>query len=143
MKIIGVALTVLASVFLFVGSVSADVTGVWETVDGKSHVEIKSCDSDKFCGEIIWLKEPNNEKGAPKTDINNRNEDLRTRGILGINLLKGLEKTGDNEWEDGYIYNPEDGETYSSEMSLADEKTLEVKGCVLFLCKTQTWKRVR
>ena len=63
--------------------------------------------------------------------------------IIGISLLKGLEKTGANEWDDGTIYNPEDGQTYSSEMMLIDTKTLEVKGCVLFFCETQTWKRVR
>jgi len=121
----------------------ADVSGIWLTVGGKSHVEISNCDDNKFCGKIIWLKEPNDKDGNPKKDINNRNDNKKDRSILGINLLKGLEKTGDNEWEDGYIYNPEDGETYSSEMKMIDDDTLEVKGCVLFLCKEQIWGRVK
>jgi uncharacterized protein (DUF2147 family) len=136
-------LAVTAVVALSATSSLADVSGVWETVEGKSHVEIKQCDGDKFCGQIIWLKEPNDKAGAPKKDINNSNVDLRSREIIGINLLKQLEKTGDNEWDDGYIYNPEDGETYSSEMSLRSADVLEVKGCVLFLCKTQVWKRLK
>lgn len=121
----------------------ADVSGVWLTVGGKSHVEISNCDGDKFCGKIVWLKEPNDKEGNPKKDINNRNDNKKSRPLLGVNLLKDLEKSGDNEWEDGYIYNPEDGETYSSEMKLIDPNTLEVKGCVLFLCKEQVWARVK
>ena len=121
----------------------ADVSGIWLTVGGKSHVEISNCDGDKFCGKIIWLKEPNDKNGSPKKDINNRDDNKKDRAILGINLLKGLEKSGENEWEDGYIYNPEDGETYSSEMKMINADTLEVKGCVLFICKEQIWARVK
>lgn len=141
-KIIGLTTGFVMS-FGMMGFAQADVTGTWSTVEGKSHVVIAVCDGDKFCGTINWLKEPNNEEGAPKKDINNKDEGLRDRGILGISLLKGLEKTGDNEWDDGYIYNPEDGETYSSEMKLIDDNTLAVKGCVLFFCKEQLWSRVQ
>lgn len=141
-KIIGIA-AIFLSVLALTGVANADVTGTWSTVEGKSHVEIGTCDTDKYCGTIKWLKEPNNKEGQPKKDINNRNENLRDRAILGISLLKGLEKTGDNEWDDGHIYNPEDGETYSSEMMLIDENTLSVKGCVLFFCKEQIWNRVQ
>ncbi len=142
MKLIGLTAALFMTVGLS-GVANADVTGTWSTVEGKSHVEIAPCDENKFCGTIKWLKEPNNKEGQPKKDINNRNENLRDRDILGINLLKGLEKTGDKEWDDGYIYNPEDGETYSSEMELIDDNTLIVKGCVLFFCKEQTWNRVQ
>lgn len=119
----------------------ADVTGTWSTVDDKSHVKIEPC-GDKFCGKIIWLKEPDTKDGKPKTDENNTNEALKTRPILGMELLTGFVAAGSDEWDDGTIYNPEDGKTYSSTMTLADPKKLEVKGCVLFFCKTQVWNRV-
>ncbi|MFT6558725.1 DUF2147 domain-containing protein [Sneathiella sp.] len=122
-------------------SANSDVIGIWETVEGKSHVQISSCGENKYCGELIWLKEPNTEKGEPKTDINNQDEKLRNRPIIGIQLLNGLEKTGPNEWDDGTIYNPEDGNTYSSEMRLIDTDQLQVEGCVLFICKEQIWTR--
>lgn len=140
-KIIGIVSCVLLSIGI-VNLAKADVTGTWATVEGKSHVEIAPCDGDKFCGTITWLKEPNDKDGNPKIDSKNENQKLRDRGILGIKLLKGLEKVGDNEWDDGYIYNPEDGQIYGSEMKLMDDKTLQVKGCVLFFCKEQVWTRV-
>lgn len=140
-KTIGLVTCIFASLGL--SSVAkADVAGTWATVEGKSHVLIAPCDGDKFCGTITWLKVPNNKEGNPKKDINNENEKLRERGILGIKLLKGLEMVGDSEWDDGQIYNPEDGQIYSSEMKLMDDKTLQVKGCVLFFCKEQIWTRV-
>jgi uncharacterized protein (DUF2147 family) len=141
MKKIAGLMAVLVT-FLFSTSVYAnDVTGVWETVEGKSHVEITACGDDKYCGTIIWLKEPNTEKGTPKIDLNNQDESLQKRPIVGIQILKDLEKVGENEWDDGTIYNPEDGQIYGSEMVLTDPDTLEVSGCVLFFCKAQTWTR--
>ncbi|MEH6402946.1 MAG: DUF2147 domain-containing protein [Sneathiella sp.] len=139
-------LGLFASCIMFFGLTQtghADVSGIWLTVDGKSQVEIANCDGDKFCGKIIWLKEPNDKNGSPKKDTNNRDDNKKDRPILGINLLQGLEKSGDNEWDDGSIYNPEDGETYSSEVKMINADTLEVKGCVLFICKEQIWDRVK
>ncbi len=140
-------ITLLIAGVLFAISSSAlaanEVIGVWETVEGKSHVQIKSCGDKKYCGEIIWLKKPNDKQGRPLKDINNTDEKLRDRPILTLQLLRDLEKVGKNEWDDGYIYNPEDGQTYSSEMNLVDQDTLQVRGCVLFFCKSQIWKRVK
>lgn len=134
-------IAVIFALFLLAPVAQADVTGIWSTVDGKSHVKIEPC-GDKFCGKIIWLKVPNNKEGKPKVDANNTDDALKTRAILGMELLKGFEATEGNEWDDGQIYNPEDGKTYSSTMNLVSPKVLDVKGCVLFFCKTQTWNKV-
>ncbi|MFC4270246.1 DUF2147 domain-containing protein [Sneathiella chungangensis] len=141
MRILATFLGLCVATLLAAAPARADITGVWATVEGKSHVKIESC-GDKLCGKIIWLKEPNTPEGKPKTDENNSDEALRSRPILGLELLSGLVPEGQNEWDDGEIYNPEDGKTYSSEMTLVNPKELEVKGCVLFICKSQTWTKV-
>ena len=46
-------------------------------------------------------------------------------------------------WDDGEIYNPEDGKTYSSELEMNNPNTLKVRSCVWFFCQTQIWKRVK
>ncbi|MEH6547535.1 MAG: DUF2147 domain-containing protein [Sneathiella sp.] len=137
----GLLLVSVVSLSLLASVASADVTGVWSTVDDKSHVKIEPC-GDKFCGKIVWLKEPNNPEGKPKKDLNNTEESLKTRPILGLELLSGFMPESKTEWEDGTIYNPEDGKTYSSTLTIAKSGVLEVEGCVLFLCKTQVWKKV-
>lgn len=119
------------------------IVGEWYTEEGKAKVEIYTCESS-YCGKIVWLKEPKNPDGTNKRDANNPNEDLRSRTIVGTNILTGLQYDGDDEWEDGEIYDPESGKTYSCRLELEDQNTLEVRGFVRFslLGRSQTWKRV-
>ncbi len=138
-------LVVLLTTMLPFGSAKAGgVIGTWATEEGKSHVEITPC-GEKLCGSVIWLKEPLDEQGEPKHDANNPNTALQSRRILGLPLLVNF-AAGDEAdvWENGSIYNPEDGELYSCTMTLLDSNTLKVRGYVglpLF-GKTQVWTRV-
>ena len=128
----------------FAGGALADPRGVWLTVSGKSHVKIDNCidDEDRLCGKIIWLRRPLGDDGEPRRDIHNEDESLRDRPVLGLRVIWNMEDESDGEWGDGDIYNPTDGETYDAEVEEIDADTLEVSGCVWFLCKTQTWNRV-
>ncbi len=128
---------------LAAGAAQADPRGVWLTEGGKSHVEIHDCGDGALCGRIVWLKSPLGKDGKPRRDRGNEDEALRDRPILGLRMVWGMEDQGGGEWDDGRIYNPNDGQTYSAEMEEIDADTLEVAGCVLFICKGQTWKRVR
>ena len=119
------------------GSALADPKGVWLSGSGKSHVKIFPCedDNEKLCGEIVWLRSPLGKDGKPRRDIHNDNKSLRDRPIMGLRVLWDLEDDGRGEWDDGDIYNPEDGETYDAEMEEVDTNTLKVRGCVWFLCR--------
>ena len=129
---------------LSAGAASAALAaeGVWLTEGGKSHVEIRPC-GDKLCGRIVWLAEPADEDGSPKLDKHNQDESLRSRPILGIELLTGFPAGDGSEWTGGEIYNPENGKTYRSELELEGANTLKVRGCVFIFCETQTWMRVQ
>ena len=119
------------------------VLGQWQTEEQKATVEIYQCDN-AYCGKIVALKEPNNPDGSPKLDLNNPNKSLRSRPVVGTNILTGLQYEGNNEWEDGQIYDPESGKTYSCLMRLKDPNTLEVRGFVgiSLVGRSQTWTRV-
>ncbi len=120
------------------------ILGEWYTEESKAKVEIYACESS-YCGKIVWLKEPKNPDGTNKRDANNPDEDLRSRTIIGTNILTGLQYDGDDEWEDGEIYDPESGKTYSCRLELEDQNTLEVRGFVglSLLGRSQTWTRVQ
>ncbi|MBI9072386.1 MAG: DUF2147 domain-containing protein [Melioribacteraceae bacterium] len=120
------------------------VVGLWLTGNKDAKVEIYK-NGDKYDGKIVWLKTPLNEEGQPKLDKENPEEELQTRPILGLQLLKDFEYDEDFEWEDGEIYDPKSGKTYSCNMELLeDKKTLEVRGYIgiSLLGRTQTWERV-
>jgi uncharacterized protein (DUF2147 family) len=137
--VLAAALTVAAG-----AAHAAELTGTWLTEGGKSRVKIEAC-GDKFCGTVIWLKEPDDDAtGRPKLDARNENRALRNRPIMGLAILGGFAKTGETRWGDGTIYNPEDGDTYKCTLTLEDDNTLRVRGYVgipLF-GKTQIWHRV-
>jgi uncharacterized protein (DUF2147 family) len=132
----------------FIGhSVSNDgdkILGKWVVGSGKAHILIYKY-GEKYAGKIAWLKEPLNEKGQPKMDKNNPDASKHTNPLLGnVNML-GFEYDGDNTWEDGTIYDSENGKTYSCTMKLKDDNTLDVRGYIgiSMIGRTDTWKRVK
>ena len=129
----------------FAGSALADPRGVWLTKSGKSHVKIARCEKNRreLCGHIVWLRRPLGDDGKPRKDVHNDDKSLRKRPLIGIQVIFDMENEGGGEWDDGEIYNAEDGDTYSAEMEVIDKDTLEVSGCVFIICKSQTWKRVK
>ena len=139
MKTVALAL----AAFLAAGTAQADPRGVWLTEGGKSHVRIHDCDDSKLCGDIVWLDKPLTDDGKPQLDVENDDPDLRSRPILGLRMVWDMEDQGDGEWDGGRIYNPDDGYTYGSEMEEIDADTLEVSGCILFICQGQIWKRIK
>ena len=117
------------------------IVGQWYTAEGTSLVEIYKC-LDFYCGRIVWLKNPRNEKGKDKIDEKNPDESLRNRKLLGLQILNGFTYEGENKWEGGKIYDPKSGKTYSCKMQLEDG-TLRVRGFVGFslLGRTTVWTK--
>jgi uncharacterized protein (DUF2147 family) len=115
---------------------AAPVSGRWLTGDGKGIVDIGPCGA-QLCGRISKLLADTN---GPPTDRNNPDPKMRTRPLIGLNILSAFKDAG-TKWE-GQIYSPERGKTYRSVMFLNKNGTLTVKGCISFLCETQIWKAV-
>lgn len=144
------SLLLLLALWLGVASQSARAQtlsplGIWADGDKKSTIEIYKC-GDKLCGKIVSLTVPNDPTtGKPKLDTKNPDPKLKTRPRLGIVLMQGFKYDDDNKWDDGKIYNPEDGKTYSCYMKLENANTMEVKGYIGFslIGKSQTWTRVK
>ncbi len=132
MRMFGVALAMA----LVAGQAMAnDVYGIWKSEPNEKgafiHVEVGPCDAApaKVCGRIIEAI-----NGDPK----------RAKEIVGRYIIEGMEPDGENEWDDGTIWAPDDDETYSSDMELEGD-TLSVSGCVLagLICRSQDWTRVQ
>ncbi len=127
------------------------ILGEWLTGDGKSRVDIYQCEK-KYCGKITWLKEPvyaadddQGMAGKTKVDRENKDERLRSRSLIGLKMLKDFEYEGGNKWEEGSIYDPRDGKTYSSIMTLKNSNLLHVRGYIgfSFIGKTTVWTRFK
>src|SRR3954465_3499982 len=88
-------------------SAEADkIIGTWLTGNGKANIQISKY-GDNYGGQIVWMREPNDETGKPKLDIKNPGETKRKNPKMGLSILLGFTYDGSGEYEDGTIYDPE------------------------------------
>ena len=121
------------------GAQASDVDGIWSLKSGKITVRVSEC-GDSICAIIVGMKDPE-VNGKPKVDKENPDPTLRKRPIMGLSILSGMRLTGNGEWT-GFLYNPDDGNTYSATLRRRGE-VIKVEGCVGgILCKTKTFVRV-
>lgn len=140
----GALLVLLATPYCALAQTPADAAlGNWlnDTKDVKTL--FFKC-GDKVCGKIVWMKEPNHPNGQPKLDVNNPDPKRRNQPILNLVPLRDFAFNGTNAWEDGKIYNGENGREYDCKLTLVGKNELEVRGYVgvPMLGKSMTWTRV-
>lgn len=132
---------VVLSMGAYAQSSQADkVMGVWlsEEKDGKIQIYKKG---NKYFGKIIYSRD--NPNGV---DSKNPNKKFHKRKVVGLEILTNLKYDGDLVWEDGKIYDPKSGKTYSCKMTLAkNNKTLDIRGYIGFslIGRTTTWTRTK
>ncbi|MBC7617332.1 MAG: DUF2147 domain-containing protein [Pedobacter sp.] len=123
---------------------SADaVVGKWLNKDGDAHIQIYKSGST-YDGKLVWLKNPKDETGKAKVDTKNPSANLKTRPILGLQLLNNF-TYDDGTWEDGTIYDPKSGKTYSCKMTMNGNDKLNVRGYmgISLIGRTDIWTRVK
>ena len=138
-KIFICMLVMLASISTY----AQDVVGKWKLEDGTAIVEVYR-QGDVFNGKIVWLEEPTEEDGTPSKDKNNPDAKLRSRELIGLNMLSGLKKDG-SEYTGGSIYDPGNGKTYNCSMKVEGD-VLKVRGSLDkrgLLGRTMDWFRVK
>lgn len=127
----------LAAVF------AQDVVGKWKLEDGSAIVEVFQ-EGDVFNGKIVWLKNPTEADGSPAVDSNNPDAKLRSRQLIGLNMLSGLKQKG-GEYSGGSIYDPGNGKTHNCSMKVEGD-ILKVRGSLDkrgLLGRTMDWFRVK
>ena len=120
-----------------------DVVGKWKLEDGTAIVEVYK-QGDVFNGKIVWLQNPTEADGTPAIDNLNPDPKLRTRQVLGLNMLNNLKKVG-NEYTGGSIYDPGNGKTYNCSMKVEGD-VLKVRGSLDkrgLIGRTMDWFRVK
>lgn len=138
----------LMAVLLFMANAKAQnadaILGKWINPSGEGQIQIYK-KGNLYFGKLAWIKEPNDEStGKPKLDIKNPDKSLQSRPILGLELLKNFKFDGDDVYEDGTIYDPKSGKTYSCKMTLNGNK-LKIRGFigVSLLGRSEVWTRVK
>ena len=118
------------------------IEGLWFNEEKTAKVEIYLGKDNKFWGKIVWLKEPMRD-GKPKLDKENSKAALRNRPLMGLALLKAFVKDGDNKYDEGEIYDPKNGKTYSCTITYRNDNELGIRGYIgiSLIGRTTTWTR--
>ena len=130
-------LIALASTIAAGAQEPAGVIGQWLTDDRSAIVAIDRCGM-RVCGVIVKIL----DSSAPANDINNPVADMRRHPLVGVRVLSGLDMR-DGAGRDGSAYDPKTGRSYRAGIRLVGRDTLKVTGCVIFLCRSRNWTRVR
>jgi uncharacterized protein (DUF2147 family) len=120
-----------------------DVVGKWINPSGEGQIEIYAR-SGKYFGKLAWIKEPNDEKGKAKTDLKNSNASIRSKPLLGLEILKDF-VFEDGKWIDGTIYDPKTGKTYSCNLTIKQNGLLNIRGYIgiSLIGRSESWKRAK
>lgn len=110
------------------------VVGVWFNAEKDGKVTIYK-QGDKYFGKVTWGKNP-------RKDIENPDPKMRNNEVVGTVILKEFKFTG-KAWEDGTIYDPKNGKTYSCIIKSKNANTLEIRGFIgiSLLGRTTVWTR--
>lgn len=136
--------------FLLAGKLSAiaaepNISGVWLVGDKDYKIELKRTVSGEIEGRVVWMKEPNDKNGKPRTDVDNDNPALRNVPVMGLKTVYNFrwdETSG--EFINGNVYKK--GTVYCGKMKLNQDGTLHLRGYVCkikFIGKSDTWTRVK
>ena len=84
----------------------------------------------KLSARIVALNEPKTAEGKEKTDIYNPDPKKRSHPIVGLVFISGFTKKSDTRWENGTVYDPKSGKTYSCFMELQGPDKIKVRGFI-------------
>jgi glucan biosynthesis protein C len=124
-------------------SVAATPVGLWYAEGGAAQVAIEAC-GNELCGRVVWLRSPLDEDGCDLRDRHNPDPSLRSRRVMGLEVLQGLKPRPKGTWVSGSIYDPATGNTYTCHLVLDGDDRLRLRGYVgiPLLGRTTTWTRV-
>lgn len=113
------------------------IVGEWWTQGKDARVEFSRARDGTYLGVL-------RHGGRARRDVHNPDPARRNRPLVGSVLMWNL-RHEDGEYVDGFVYNPEDGNTYRVKAWLTSARELRVRGFVgiSLFGQTHTWSRYR
>lgn len=130
---------------LSLAATAADsATGRWKTIDDKtgkvkSIVEISQAANGTLTGKVVEILQ--SDRG-PNPVCDKCEGERKNKPVKGMTILWNLKADDASHWSGGTILDPANGKTYKSKLELQPGgQKLDVSGCIMFICRAQTWVR--
>jgi uncharacterized protein (DUF2147 family) len=103
----------------------------WKNDEQGWVVEAKPCNGE-LCAFLVGFKMVHeHEPGYVPLDVHNPDPARRTEPLCGLRLMGGFKPSKRaGSWEGGWVYDPDNGRTYSGTISMIDNNTVRLRGYV-------------
>jgi uncharacterized protein (DUF2147 family) len=119
--------------------------GDWLTEKKDGIVEVFRCwaGGEDLCGKIAWFQIDPKDPNPQGLDLRNPDPAQRGRSLCGLMFMYGFKATDPNNWEDGIVYNAQNGNSYHATMTLRPDGTLRLHGYIgiSLLGASEIWTR--
>lgn len=115
------------------------IVGKWISNKGNFIVEVYKT-GNKYHAKLVWFDDTDTDLNTETaTDNNNPNSELRSRKLIGMEVLENLTyNTNSNKYEEGTIYDATTGKKWTAFAFLDEQKLLVVKAYWQFKFISQT-----
>ena len=119
--------------------------GLWKTIDDDGKTEKSLVRITESGGVLSGTIEKIFDPAKQDHKCDKCTDERKDKPVLGLNIIRNVRQDADDKtvWTGGEILDPNNGKTYKTRLKPVDGgKTMEMRGYIGFLYRTQVWQRV-
>ena len=119
--------------------------GLWKTIDDDGKTEKSLVRISDNGGVLSGTIEKIFDAAKQDAKCDKCSDERKDKPVLGMTIIRNARQDADDKtlWTGGEILDPNNGKTYKTRLKPVDGgKTMEMRGYIGFLYRTQIWQRV-
>ena len=119
--------------------------GLWKTIDDDGKTEKSLVRISENGGVLTGTIEKIFDPAKQDNKCDKCSDDRKDKLVLGMTIIRNVRQDADDKalWGGGEILDPAKGSTYKTRLKPVDGgKTMEMRGYIGFIYRTQVWHRV-
>ena len=119
--------------------------GLWKTIDDDGKTEKSLVRISESGGVLTGTVEKIFNPAKQDEKCDKCSDERKDKPVLGMTIIRNVRQDADDKsiWTGGEILDPTNGKTYKTRLKPVDGgKTMEMRGYIGFLFRTQVWQRV-
>lgn len=119
--------------------------GLWKTIDDDGKTEKSLVRISDTGGVLSGTIEKVFDPAKQDAKCDKCSDDRKDKPVLGMTIIRNARQDADDKtiWTGGEILDPNNGKTYKTRLKPVDGgTTMEMRGYIGFLYRTQVWQRV-